>query len=203
VPRRFLYSTPLLIVLALTLATSGWAGTATDQVRSRVDDVLKVLDDPAVKGAEHARERRVAVRRIMEAAIDVPAMAERALGRHWAERTDAERREFVILFTDLLDRAYLGKIDSYDGDQIAYIGEGVDGDRAVVQARVTSSPQGNETLVDFRLMRAAGDGWRVDDVAIGGASLVENYRGQFNTVIRRSSYGELVKKIRSIVADQK
>jgi len=203
VPRNVLYRAPLLAVLALTLATSGWAGTATDQVRSRVDDVLKVLDDAAFKGAEHARERRVAVRRIMEAAIDVREMAERALGRHWAERTEAERREFVILFTDLLDRAYLGKIDAYDGDQIAYIGEGVDGDRAVVQARVTSSPQGNETLVDFRVMHAAGDRWWVYDVAIGGASLVDNYRGQFNTVIRRSSYGELVKKIRGIIGDQK
>ena len=202
-PRNFLYGAPLLVVLALTLATSGWAGTATDQLRSRVDDVLKVLDDAAFKGAEHARARRVAVRRIMEAAIDVHEMAQRALGRHWTERTEAERREFVILFTDLLDRAYLGKIDAYDGDQISYIGEGVDGDRAVVQIRVTSPPQGNETLVDFRLMHAAGDDWRVDDVVIDGASLVENYRGQFNTVIRRSSYGELVKKIRSIIADRK
>ena len=202
-PRNLLSSAPLLVALGLTLAASGWAGPATDHVRSRVDDVLRVLDDAGFKGAEHARERRVTVRRILESAVDFREMTERALGRHWTERTEAERREFIGLFTDFLERSYLGKIDAYDGDRITYIGERVSGDLAVVQIRVTSSPQGNETLVDFRLMRAGGDRWWVYDVAIDGASLVDNYRGQFNTVIRRSSYGELVKKIRGIIADQK
>ena len=202
-PRNLLSSAPLLVALGLTLAASGWAGPATDHVRSRVDDVLRVLDDAGFKGAEHARERRVAVRRILESAVDFREMTERALGRHWTGRTEAERHEFVGLFTDFLERSYLSKIDAYDGDRITYIGERVSGDLAVVQIRVTSSPQGNETLVDFRLMRGGGDRWWVYDVAIDGGSLVDNYRGQFNTVIRRSSYGELVKKIRGIIADQK
>ena len=52
--------------------------------------------------------------------FDFTEMSRRALGRHWADRTAGERDEFVRLFTDLMARSYIGKMDRYAGEAIAY-----------------------------------------------------------------------------------
>jgi phospholipid transport system substrate-binding protein len=182
----------------------GWAGTANDQLRTDVDEVFRILDDPTLKEPAHRSDRRAAIQNIIEATVDFREVARHALGRYWLERTPAEREEFIVLFTGLVERSYLSKLDLYAGDKLVYLGEHEEDDRTVVRTRVISSgPQGNESFVDFHMMRGVGDRWRVHDVVVDGASLTENYRTQFNTVLRRSSYSDLVKKIRSIAAEPK
>jgi len=177
----------LLVFLAASIAR---AGEATDQVRRSVDEVIKVVqsqpDGPA---------RRAEIRRIANRLFDFEETAKRALGPHWQQRTPAEREEFVRLFSDLLEAAYVGKIDLYQGEKIAYVGETVDGDQATVKTRIVTK-QGTEVPVDYRLLREK-DGWRVYDVVIEGVSLVGNYRTQFNKIIQTSSFEDLVKRMRA------
>jgi len=183
------------VVLALLLvAAPGWAGQPTDQLRTEIDRVLKVLDDPELKKEGRARERRAEVRRIANDIFDFEETARRSLARHWAPRTPAERDEFVQLFADLLERSYISKIELYGGEKIAYVGETIDGDVATVKTKITTR-QGTEIPVDYR-MHKRGDKWLVYDVIIEGVSLVANYRVQFNKIITTSSYAELVKKMR-------
>ena len=183
------------VVLALLLvAVPGWAGPPTDQLRTEIDRVLKILDDPELKKEGRARERRVEVRRIANDIFDFEETARRSLARHWAPRTPAERDEFVQLFADLLERSYISKIELYGGEKIAYVGETIDGDVATVRTKITTR-QGTEIPVDYR-MHKRGDKWLVYDVIIEGVSLVANYRVQFNKIITTSSYQELVKKMR-------
>ena len=40
-------------------------------------------------------------------------------------------------------------------------------------------------------------GWAIYDVIIEGVSLVNNYRSQFNNILIKSSYKELVQKIKA------
>ena len=44
-------------------------------------------------------------------------MAQRALGQYWSKRTPAEKKEFTTLFSELLERSYISKIESYTGEQ--------------------------------------------------------------------------------------
>jgi len=180
----------LTAILALVTAGTAVAGEPTDQVRRSVDEVLKIVqsqpDGPA---------RRTAVRQAANRLFDFEETAKRALGPHWQQRTPAEHEEFVRLFSDLLEAAYVGKIDLYQGEKITYVGETVDGDQATVKTRIVTK-QGNEVPVDYRLSREK-DGWRVYDVIIEGVSLVANYRTQFNKIIQTSSYDDLVKRMRA------
>ena len=180
----------LTAIFALVTAGTAVAGEPTDQVRRSVDEVLKIVqsqpDGPA---------RRTAVRQAANRLFDFEETAKRALGPHWQQRTPAEHEEFVRLFSDLLEAAYVGKIDLYQGEKITYVGETVDGDQATVKTRIVTK-QGNEVPVDYRLSREK-DGWRVYDVIIEGVSLVANYRTQFNKIIQTSSYDDLVKRMRA------
>jgi len=182
-------------VLALLLvAVSARAGEPTDQLRAQIDRVIKVLEDPELKKANKAKERRAAIRKVANDIFDFGETARRSLARHWTQRTAAEREEFVQLFADLLERSYISRIEAYGGEKIAYVGETIDGDVATVKTKITTR-QGTEIPVDYR-MHKRGDKWLVYDVIIEGVSLVADYRVQFNKIITTSSYAELVKKMR-------
>lgn len=191
------YRTALASALVLVLtAPLAWAGAPTDQLKSRVDEVLKILDDPALK--DKPAERRAQVRKIAEEIFDYPDTARRALGAHWNARTPQEREEFTKMFGDLLDRAYISKIDLYQGEKVKWVGETVDGSDAVVKTTIVTK-SGNDVPVDYRMHLKDG-GWRVYDVVIEGVSLVSNYRTQFNKIVQTESYDSLIQKLRARTA---
>jgi phospholipid transport system substrate-binding protein len=192
---------PLRIALACTLllasvaAREATAGAPTEQLRTQVDRVLKLLDDAALKAPDKARERRVAVRKVADEIFDFGETARRALGRHWAARTPQERDEFVKLFGDLLERSYISKIELYGGEKIQYIGDKIEGETAVVQSKLLTKT-GSEVPIEYRMLKK-GERWLVYDVVIEGVSLVANYRTQFNKIIQTSSFQDLVKKMKT------
>jgi phospholipid transport system substrate-binding protein len=171
------------------------AGAPTDQLRAQVDRVLKLLDEPALKAPDKARERRAAVRKVADDIFDFGETARRSLGRHWAARTPQEREEFVKLFGDLLERSYISKIELYGGEKIQYVGDRVEGDTALVNSKLLTKT-GSEVPIEYRMLRK-GERWLVYDVVIEGVSLVANYRTQFNKIIQTSSFQELVKKMKT------
>ncbi len=181
--------------LLLVVAHEGWAGPPVDQLKTSIDKVMQILDDPALKVDGKVKERRTAVRNVANDIFDFAETARRSLARHWQVRTDTEREEFVALFADLLERSYISKIELYGGEKIQYGREHLDGDYATVSSKIITK-QGQEVPVDYRMLRR-GDRWLVYDVAIEGVSLISNYRTQFNKIIQTSSYTELVKKMRT------
>jgi phospholipid transport system substrate-binding protein len=184
---------PLALALLLVLAAPAMAGPPTDQLKQRVDEVVRVLDDPSLKGKVAAR--RAAVRKISEEIFDYPDTARRALGQHWNARTPEEQREFVGLFADLLDRAYFSRIDRYQGEKVRYGAETINGNEAIVKTMIVTQA-GSEVPVDYRMHQVAGR-WLVYDVNIEGVSLVSNYRTQFNKIVQTESYQSLVQKLRA------
>lgn len=173
-----------------------WAGAPTDQVREYTDAVVRVLEDPALKAEDKKLERRAAVRKIAAEVFDVQETARRALGPHWQQRTPQERQEFVQLFNELLEQTYISKIDLFGGERLKFTDEKVDGENAIVRAKVLMRQQQAEVPVEARLLRK-GDRWLIYDVLIENVSLVGNYRSQFDRIIRTQGYDELVKRLRT------
>jgi phospholipid transport system substrate-binding protein len=185
----------LAAVLAILSAGEAAAGPATDQLKGAVDRVIKVLEDPSLKGDDRVVERRTAVRKIANEIFDFNEIARRALARHWQPLTDKQRVEFVSLFSDLLERSYISKIELYGGEKIQYVGERVEADTATVATRIVTK-NGTEVPIDYRLLKR-GDRWMVYDVSIEGVSLVSNYRTQFNKIIQTGSFEDLIQKLRT------
>ncbi len=185
----------LASLLALVVVRGAWAGPATDQLRVHVDQVLKVVSDPVLENPEKTQERREAIRKVANDIFDFTEITKRSLGRHWQARTPAEQAEMVQLMTDLLERTYISKIEKYSGgEKVGYIGESLDGDVAMVRTKIVT-PERTEIPIDYRMYRR-DDRWLTYDVFVEGVSLVANYRTQFNAIIQKSSYQELVKKMK-------
>jgi len=181
---------------AVPTGLAAWAApTPTEQVRGAVQRVLRILDDPELRGGVRQAERRTAIRKVANDLFDFAEITKRSLGHHWQQRTTAEREELVSLFGDLLERTYVSRIEIYSGEKIAYVGESVDTDQAVVRTRIVTK-QGTEIPVDYRML-AHGNRWQAYDVTIEGVSLVANYRSQFNKILQAGNYPELVKRLRA------
>jgi phospholipid transport system substrate-binding protein len=167
----------------------------TQVVQTATEQVLHVVQDVEVAAPAVQDRRRIEVQRIADRLFDFPEMARRALAVHWRDRTPQEQGEFVVVFKQLLGRAYLGKLENYAGEQIVYVSETVDGDFATVRSKIVTG-RGTEIPVDYRL-HMVGTRWAVYDVAVQGVSFVGNYRGQFDKIIRTSSYQSLMRELRA------
>ncbi|MBM2824228.1 MAG: uncharacterized protein HW413_2974 [Thermoleophilia bacterium] len=185
----------LATVLALLVARDAVAGVPTDQLRGSIDLVLKIVTDPELKKEARTAERRRRIRAVVNQIFDFTEISQRSLGRHWQARTPAEREQFVALFGDLLENAYITKIESYSGEKIQYPGDVIDGELALVKTRIVTR-QETEIPVDYRMFLNGGR-WAVYDVSIEGISLIGNYRTQFNAVIQRSGYPDLVARLKA------
>ena len=181
--------------LLLGAALTAHAGIPTDQVKGATDQVLKIILDPALKRPDKTSARRQQLRSVVDQVFDWQETGKRALARHWQPLKPEQRQEFSSLFADLVERSYVGKIESYSGEKIVYVGDISEGDQATVKTKLITKSQ-TQIPIDYR-MQKEGDRWRVYDVLIEGVSLVGNYRTQFNKIIQSSSYDELIKKMKT------
>lgn len=184
-----------VVGVALGSAGPASAGAPTEQLRTAVDRVLQIVEDPALKQAGRTEERRVAIRTVASEIFDFGEITRRALGPHWASGTPVQREELVQLFTALLERSYVGKIETYSGERMTWLGDTGDESLATVRTRIVMKA-GTEIPVEYRMYRR-GERWLAYDVTIEGISLVANYRAQFNKIIQASSHAGLVAQLRA------
>lgn len=188
--------TTAALMLVLLLAPRAEAGAPTDALRGVFAEANKVLVDPATEG--RLAERLTAVRKLLRGVFEFRDAAQLALGREWQVRTSTERDEFVLLFADLVELAYVYTVACVTRAQavsVRYLGESVDGNLATVRTGVARK-MGGEVFLDYEMVQRT-DRWMIRDVLIGGVSLMANYRAQFQRISRDSSYLGLVTRIKT------
>ncbi|OGP28582.1 MAG: hypothetical protein A2038_06865 [Deltaproteobacteria bacterium GWA2_57_13] len=177
------------------------AGAPTDQLRTTVDKVLSILKNPELRSEDKKKERREQLRAVIYPGFDFAEMAKRSLGSHWSRRTPQEQQEFVKLFADLLESAYVNKIESYNGEKIVYSNEKQEKDSAEVFTKVVAK-KGEEFSINYKL-HLAGAEWKVYDILVENISLVNNYRSQFNRILANASFDELLRKLQGKTSEIK
>jgi phospholipid transport system substrate-binding protein len=187
----------LLALLSLLAAAPAHAGPPTERLISFFIEANRVIMAPDGEGG--LEERVEAVRTLVNGVIDFEGAAALALGKHWEQRSAAERAEFTRLYADLLERAYMAWLGSKarvgsDGVSIRWLGETLDGEQATVRTTLLTRA-GTEMPIDYKMVRRAA-AWAVRDVVIDGLSLAANYHVQIERVIQTGSYAELVARLR-------
>jgi phospholipid transport system substrate-binding protein len=185
------------MVLTVACSISAFAGEPTEVIRKTTDKIIAIVKDPALQGPEKKRERERLIRAAAEEIFDKEEMSMRTLARHWRERTPAEKKEFMELFEDLLEKTYIDRVEGYSGEKVVYEGERVEGNYALVKVDIMTKQQ-TKIPVLYRLKKKKA-GWLVYDLSIEGVSLVNNYRTQFNSIIMRSSFKDLIEKLKEKV----
>jgi phospholipid transport system substrate-binding protein len=196
----YLSQTIVCLFLVIGVTLPALAGEPTERIRQTTDKILSIVKDPTLKNPLKAQERRRLITEAVNERFDWEEMARRSLGRHWAQRTAEEKKEFVHLYSELVERTYMSQVEGYSGEKVQYSGETEEGDYAVVKVSIITQ-KNKDIPVEYRLQEE-GNEWLVYDVSVEGVSLVNNYRTQFNSIILQSSYENLVKKLKTKVASE-
>jgi phospholipid transport system substrate-binding protein len=191
-----------LMAALLLIAADSSAGPVTDQLKTTLDHLVDALKDPALKGEGKKNQRADKLHGILEARFDEEAIARKTLGHHWKKITAEERKEFVRLFSALLERTYFEKIDAqldktaqFSSDDIRYLKEVVKGKSAQVSTAIQTG-EGSDTPVIYRLRLVKG-AWLITDMKIEGVIITKNYRAQFSEILTRNPMSELLEKLKA------
>ena len=186
--------------MAKLLASEG-ASRVVDRVIQIYGGYGVTKDFPFERWYRELRIRRIGegpseVQRVVIARdlFDFEEVTRRTLSRHWAARTPDERAEFIALFTELLERSYINRVEAYAGENITYTGEAIDANYATVRSKILTERRSEITL-DYRMHLRDGR-WRVYDLQIDGVSFVSTYRSQFDRIIQAESYASLLERMR-------
>jgi phospholipid transport system substrate-binding protein len=187
----------LLMVWAVYGVLPVWAADPMEEIKDTSDKIISIVTDPSLKDPAKEGEKKVLIRKTVDEICDWEEMSRRALGRYWAKRTAQEKKEFVELFGELIERTYIDKVEGYSGEKVNYLGEKIDGD---VNITVVTT-KNTEVPVIYKMKKKDGRWW-VYDLVIEGVSFVQNYRTQFYDMLSSSSYPDVVKKLKEKIEEK-
>jgi phospholipid transport system substrate-binding protein len=168
------------------------AVTPLDLVQSSLARTRAILRGPAAPAADDQDDRRREVRHVARELFAFDTMARRVLGPQWATLPAASQQEFLRLFTDMIEQIYGIAMERYAGEQVVFLGEKVSRTHAEVRSRLTT--RGTVVSIDYRMLEQ-GSRWVVYDAVIDDMSVLANYRNQFESIIRTSSFAELLDRM--------
>ncbi|MBN1655257.1 MAG: ABC transporter substrate-binding protein [Deltaproteobacteria bacterium] len=169
---------------------------AKDFLKRKHEAVVSILRR-STRAANQTGERNIQLFNTLDELLDYDAVSREALRDHWSELNATKQGEFVALLKQLVESNYRRNLESTLEYDIRYIDESDRTTGTVVRtvARSKKNRRAPEIHIDYTLKKTNKD-WRVVDVVTDGVSLVSNYRNQFNRIINRDGWDELLKRMR-------
>lgn len=159
------------------------------KIRDQDSELQKLLRDKGVA------QQTVRVKALINGIFDFEELGRRALGTaNWNKMTAAQKTRFVKAFKAMVENSSVKRLEAYSSDSTRYAPAEINGDRAVVKARVYS--KGSESFVEYKLMLKQGE-WRAWDLVIDDLSTAGNYGDQFRKILQKNknSFDVLISRL--------
>jgi phospholipid transport system substrate-binding protein len=192
----------LAMMMAMLIAAPLAAETEPplDVVKTNLGKVLDVLRDPALQDESAECKKKEAIRSISDDMFHWALLSKRVLAKNWKGLTDAQKQEFVSLFKDILEQAYIDRILAYKDETVEYVSNQMLSEKkAEVVTHIISG--GSPVNLTYRL-GLIGDKWGVYDVIVEGVSLTANYRTQFRDYLADKTPEQLLEHLRKKVGEE-
>ncbi len=188
----------VVLLSTLLLAPTTWAvETRPDTlVDNTAQEILKIIKrDKDIQSGKNKTKMLDLVENKILPHFNFTRMTRLAMGKNWSKAAPQQQREIVDQFRALMVRTYYKTLSVYSGHTIkvtplkAIVGN----TRVTVKTQVIKS-HGDPVSIDYS-MEKTSNGWKVYDVTVAGISLIINYRGSFNSQIRRGGVKGLLKTL--------
>ena len=185
----------ILLTVLLTLPVQVLAAGAKDTVKIQIDKMLSRMQSPEFKALDHGAKVKD-IRSIVNEVFDWQELSRRTLGRDWKKFSPDQQKEFVTLFSELLENVYADRILAYTREKIEFGKETeLKKGRVEVESWIITL-DGKKIPLNYRLTQKSGQ-WRVYDVVIEGISMVKNYRKQFRQILSKKKPEDLLQTLRN------
>ena len=188
---RYLFSLLLCLLLSATPSLAEGPAEARELVETKIDAVMMLLQDETLDKAERDLQI-IRARTLLRCTVSVARLS---LGKkHWPQLNPGEKASFSDLFIDRLQQSFLEKLDIYTDEKVLYGELLKKGKKVHVPTTLVSKDSRIEML--YKMYRTA-EGWKVYDVEIGGVSVIQTYRSQFDGVLSDGTIDDLLEKLKT------
>jgi phospholipid transport system substrate-binding protein len=193
-----IYFGVVVLLSTLLLAPTTWAAvTGPDTlVDNTAQEVLTIIrQDKGIKPGRKARLLNLVEAKILPH-FDFNHMTRLAMGKNWSKAAPRQQQEIANQFRTLLVRTYYKALSVYSDHTIKVTPtKDIAGNTNVTVKTQAIQNNGHHTVTINYSMEKTSNGWKVYDITVGGISLVINYRGSFNSQIRRGGIEGLLKTL--------
>ncbi len=194
--RKLLIGLNLLVLSMVPIQVH--ADSALDTIKSRINQVLVVLRDPALKSESAKELKKKRLRLIFDNTFEYVELSKSTLSRNWDKLKPDQQKEFMQLYKALLEKVYMDTILSYKDQEVVFGKERALGENRVeVDTKLISGS--TETPINFRMISKSSEWW-VYDFVVENISVVANYRSQFNRILTKESPESMLEIIRKKVS---
>ncbi len=160
-------------------------------VKFVVEDVMNTIkSDKAIQSGDLRKINSLVDQKILPYS-DFQKTTRMSMGRNWSKATPAQQALITQEFKTLLIRIYGGALAQVKDQKIQYKPFRASADDTDVIVRTVVVGKGEPIQLDYRLEKT-GNAWRVYDINILGAWLVESYRNQFNDQVSKGGIDGLI-----------
>jgi phospholipid transport system substrate-binding protein len=191
-----------MLLLGVSLGLAGFMSVASAQeapdalVKRISQDVLdSAKADKEIQGGNQKKIFDLVDAKILPY-VDFQRMTSLAAGRFWRDATPEQQKQLTDQFRTLLIFTYSGAISSIHDQKLQFQPFRADPgatDGVEVHSQVLQ-PRGESIQLNYRLEKLDG-GWKIYDVNVLGAWLVETYKGNFTTEINKGGIDGLIKAL--------
>lgn len=188
---RHIFFAILYILLLSIPAQANEMDEVREQLKTKIDNVMVLLQDKKVD--KTLRNEKIV--EIVTPIFDYQTMAKLSLGKkYWPKLSQEERAIFSDLFIERLQESFLDKLDIYSDEQITYGEPQAKGKTIHVPSTLIS--KGNHIGMLYKFYNSTGV-WKIYDVVIGGVSVIQTYRSQFDGVLSDGTIDDLLEKLKT------
>lgn len=182
---------------AAPAASQAQAQEAPDALVKRISqEVLEsAKGDKTIQGGNQKRILELVEQKVIPH-INFERMTQLAAGRHWRDASAEQKTRLTEEFRNLLVYTYSGALSQVRDQEVVFkpLRAGADAKEVEVRSEVVQSRGAEPIQISYRMEKQA-DGWKIYDVNVLGAWLVEAYRGTFNNEISKSGIDGLIKTL--------
>ena len=181
----------LLLLSQAVMADDKSAGE--EYLKSKLDAVFKVLQKKDL--SQQAKNSQVV--EIVTPMFDFELMGKLSLGKsYWPDLSPEQREKFTELFVERLRQSYLNKLTAYTDEKIIY--ESPVDVKTKVHVPTELISKGKKISMLYKLY-SSNNSWKIYDVEIEGVSIIRSYRSQFNEILQKGTFEDLLQKMQKPV----
>ena len=165
-------------------------------IKSTIESILNILRDKNLSLPDKKAERRDKMRALIRDRFNFQEMGRRILARHWKKRTSEEQKEFVSVFSELLEASYISKIEAYTDEKVTYDKESIKSGGKYAMVSTTIATKKVDIPIDYKV-KLRDSKWWIYDVVIEGVSFVSTYRSQYGKILKQESFAKLIQKMKN------
>lgn len=172
--------------------------SAEDVVRDAVKQTTQKLVAEKAKIKAHPEFLYDLIQAEIVPYFDFPIIARLVLGKAtWSQATDAQKEEFMREFRTLLVRTYAKALQEYSNEEVVFLPTVTNPGDSMAEIKTEVSGKGNasRTPINYRL-HISGEQWKVLDLVVDGISLVNSYKGEYDSIVRKDGLDNLIARMK-------